>query len=417
MPMPMPTTLAPELQALDRSTRRMGYWFLAYLLIYPLPWLGRPPELLDVLASVVGIGLFLPLYLAGFGRSDTRALGGGAAVAAIGLALQPFGGVWGVFIVYACGLLGGVRPQPRAQAALASVALLVAGLVLLQGIRLWDWLPTLFFSAMTAMISMYSAAYAEQSAELAASRDAARRLAVVAERERIARDLHDLLGHTLTLVAVKADLAGRLIDADPARARAEIEDIHRTAREALADVRAAVTGMRSTRLASELATARGALDSAGIALTLHGPPQPLPPQVETTLAFVLREGVTNVVRHALAQHCRVDFGHHAGAVTLTIQDSRLAADAALALQAQGPALALALALAQAQPQPQPQPPPEGHGISGMRQRLAALGGTLTLCITPEGSTLQAWVPLPAAEAARAGALRGKAQGDAAHGET
>ncbi len=328
---PAPET--QEQQVLDRSTRLMGYWFLAYLLIYPLPWLRRPPELFDVAASVAGVAVFLPLYLAGFGRSDTRALRFGAAVAAIGLALQPFGGVWGVFIVYACGLLGGVRPQRRAYGALAALALAVVGLVLLRGIGLWDWLPTLFFSTMTAMVSMYSAAYAEQSDELAASRDRERRLAVVAERERIARDLHDLLGHTLTAVAVKADLAGRLIDANPVRAKAEIEDIHRTARAALADVRAAVTGMRSTSLASELATARGALSSAGITLTLHGPPQPLPPQVETTLAFVLLEGVTNIVRHALAQHCRVDFGHHAGAVTLTIQDSRSAADAATTLQA------------------------------------------------------------------------------------
>jgi two-component system sensor histidine kinase DesK len=311
-------------------------------------------------------------------------------VAAIGLLLQPFGGVWGMFIVYACGLLGGVRPQRRAYFALAAVALAVAGLVLLQRVGLWDWLPTLFFGTMTAMVSMYSAAYATQSSELAASRDRERRLAVVAERERIARDLHDLLGHTLTVVAVKADLAGRLIDADPARAKAEIEDIHRTARAALADVRAAVTGMRSTRLATELVTARGALDSAGITLTLQGLPQPLPPQVETTLAFVLLEGVTNVVRHALAQHCRVDFGHHGGAVTLTIQDSHAVADAALSLPAKVPAPAHP-----PQPQPQPQPQPhEGHGISGMRQRLAAVGGTLTLRTTADGTTLQARVPLP-----------------------
>jgi two-component system sensor histidine kinase DesK len=394
---PMTTADSPELQALDRSTRNMGYWFLAYLLIYPLPWLRRPPELVEVLASLAGIAVFLPLYLAGFGRSDTRALRCGAAVAAIGLALQPFGGVWGVFIVYACGLLGGVRPQQRAYAALAVVALAVASLVLLQRIGLWDWLPTLFFSTMTAMVSMYSAAYATQSAELAASRDRERRLAVVAERERIARDLHDLLGHTLTAVAVKADLAGRLIAADPARARAEIEDIHRTARAALADVRAAVTGMRSTSLASELTTARGALTSAGIALTLHGPAQPLPPQVETALAFVLLEGVTNIVRHAMAQHCRVDFGHQAGAVTLTIQDSRETAEAALALARQV----------------SPVQPREGHGISGMRQRLSAVGGTLTLCITPEGSTLQARVPLPAgAGGGEAGALRRNAPDDA-----
>lgn len=379
---------APEVDALDRSTRNMGYWFLAYLLIYPLPWLSRPPALVDVLASLAGIAVFLPLYLAGFGRSDARALRCGAAVAAIGLALQPFGGIWGVFIVYACGLLGGVRPQRRAFGTLAAVALAVASLVLLQRIGLWDWLPTLFFSAMTAMVSMYSAAYAAQSAELAASRDRERRLAVVAERERIARDLHDLLGHTLTAVAVKADLASRLIDADPVRAKAEIEDIHRTARAALADVRAAVTGMRSTSLARDLATARGALNSAGIALTLSGPAQPLPPQVENALAFVLLEGVTNIVRHATAQQCRVDFGHPAGAVTLTIQDSHDIAEPALALAQQGvPLLAR-----------------EGHGISGMRQRLSAVGGTLTLCSTPEGTTLLARVPLPAAAAGGPSAL-------------
>ena len=208
-------------------------------------------------------------------------------------------------------------------------------------------------------------------------------------------------------MAVKADLAGRLIDADPARAKAEIEDIHRTARAALADVRAAVTGMRSTRLATELVTARGALDSAGITLTLQGPPQPLPPQVETTLAFVLLEGVTNVVRHALAQHCRVDFGHHGGAVTLTIQDSRATAGAALSLPAKVRALSHP-----PQPQPQPQPQPhEGHGISGMRQRLAAVGGTLTLCTTADGTTLQARVPLP--DEVVVGALAGAAtQADA-----
>ena len=112
----------PELQALDRSTRRMGWWFLAYLLIYPLPWLGRPPSTLDIVASVLGVAAFLPLYLAGFGRGDTRALVCGVGVAAIGLALQPFGGVWGVFIVYACGLLGGLLPKPRAYVALAGLA-------------------------------------------------------------------------------------------------------------------------------------------------------------------------------------------------------------------------------------------------------------------------------------------------------
>jgi two-component system sensor histidine kinase DesK len=376
----------------------MGWWFLAYLLIYPLPWLSRPPSTVDIVASALGVAAFLPLYLAGFGRSDARALRCGAGVAAIGLALQPFGGIWGVFIVYACGLLGGLLPKKRAYTALAVVAVTVATTVLWRGLPLWDWLPTLFFSAMTAMVSMVSAAYTAQSEALAASRDEARRLAVVAERERIARDLHDLLGHTLTAVAVKADLAGRLLDADPARAKAEIEDIRRTARSALADVRAAVTGMRSTRLAHELATARRALDSAGIAFSVQGVPPALPEPVETALAFVLLEGVTNVVRHARARQCRVDFGLADGAVTLLVRDSPQAAEA-MALPTSAPAVAFAPSATSATAAR----PTEGHGIAGMRQRLAEVGGTLALQFGPEGGALLARVPLPAGSAVGAAA--------------
>lgn len=386
----MNTTTPPELQQLDRNARGMGYWFLAYLLIYPLPWLSRPPSWLEVLASVVGVAVFLPFYLAGFNRSDTRALQCGAAVAAVGLALQPFGGIWGVFIVYACGILGGVLPRRRAAQAVGIVAALVVGLVLWRSLPLWDWLPTFFFSTMTTMISMYSAAYSVQSAELLASRDEARRLAVAAERERIARDLHDILGHTLTAVAVKADLAGRLVDTDPARAKAEIEDIHRTARTALADVRSAVTGMRSTRLATELATARRALASAGIGFSTQGVPPALPPAVETALAFVLLEGVTNVVRHARARQCRVDFGIADGAISLLIRDSQQASPALVGLPAShSPPLAPKSS--------------EGQGIAGMRQRLADVGGTLALQFGPEGSTVLARVPLPAGPGTGVGA--------------
>ncbi|MBG6081808.1 two-component system sensor histidine kinase DesK [Rubrivivax gelatinosus] len=366
----MPDTSAPELQQIDRGTRRMGYWFLAYLLLYPLPWLGHAPGTAALLASAAGVAVFLPLYLAGFGRSDRRALGCGAGVAAVGLALEPFGGVWGVFIVYACGLLGGVLPRRRAAAALAALAAVLAALVLWRGIGPWHWLPSVFFGAMTAVVSMYSAAFAVQSAELAASRDEARRLAVVAERERIARDLHDLLGHTLTAIAVKADLAGRVAEAEPARARAEIEDIRRIARAALADVRAALTDLRATTLATELAAARSALGSAGVELDAELPALPLPAAVETALAFVLREGVTNVVRHAQASRCRVQLACADGEVTLAVQDT-----------AHAPAAA------------RPAPPAEGHGLAGLRQRLRAVGGELSLIRAPQGSTLLARVPL------------------------
>lgn len=372
----MSSALAPELKDLDRKSRRLGYWFLAYLLMYPLPWLAQAPTTVGLAASAAGIAAFLALYLRAYGMTGTRALAYAAAIALIGFALRPFGGIWGVFVVYACGLIAYVQPRRIAIAALVALGAAVLAFGLLLEMRIWEYGPTLFFGLMVAVGSFYSAALEQKSAELAASREEARRLAVVAERERIARDLHDLLGHTLTVVAVKADLAGRLVDRDPVRAKAEIEDIRSTARAALADVRAAVTGMRSTSLATEVATARRALESAGIAFEYQGPAELLPPEIETALAFVIRESVTNVVRHSRAQHCGIAFARAAGDVVLTIRDS---------VQPLG-----------AQPAPDTAATSgyrEGNGVSGMRQRLGALGGTLEFARTSDGTTLRARVPL------------------------
>lgn len=380
----MSSAFVPELTDLDRRSRRLGYWFLAYLLMYPLPWLAKAPTTVGVVASAAGIAAFLALYLRAYGTTDARAVAYAGAIALIGFALRPFGGIWGVFVVYACGLLAYVRPPRTAIVALAALGVAVLAFGLALDMRIWEFGPTLFFGLMVALGSFYSAALAQKNVELAASREEARRLAVAAERERIARDLHDLLGHTLTVVAVKADLAGRLVDRDPARAKSEIEDIRSTARAALADVRAAVTGMRSTSLATEIATARRALESAGVAFEYAGPTELLPPEVETTLAFVIREGVTNVVRHSSAQHCGVTFARLPGEVALTIRDS--------------------LQPLAAQPAPDTAATSgwrEGNGVSGMRQRLAALGGTLEFARASDGTTLRARVPLGTASRADA----------------
>ena len=135
-------------------------------------------------------------------------------------------------------------------------------------------------------------------------------LAAVAERERIARDLHDVLGHTLSLVVLKAELAGRLLESeenrDIARAAAEIADVERTARTALADVREAIGGYRARGLAAEIEAARRTLDAAGVELVAEScadAAAALTPQEETALALALREAVTNIVRHAHARRC------------------------------------------------------------------------------------------------------------------
>jgi two-component system sensor histidine kinase DesK len=178
-------------------------------------------------------------------------------------------------------------------------------------------------------------------------------LAAVAERERIARDLHDVLGHTLSVIVLKAELAGRLLarGEDTSRAAQEIADVERTARSALAEVRETIGGYRARGLPAEMDAARNALTAAGVRFEVEGAPAAgtLRPAEETVLALALREAVTNVVRHAQAQTCRLRF---------TVQNGRHS----LAIEDDGQHTALQ----------------EGNGLRGMRERVESLGGTVQL---------------------------------------
>ncbi|HLT67869.1 MAG TPA: sensor histidine kinase [Microbacterium sp.] len=171
-----------------------------------------------------------------------------------------------------------------------------------------------------------------------------RQMALVAERERVARDVHDVLGHSLTVVTVKAELAERLIDLDPARARSEIAEIRSLAREALAEVRATVSGLRVARLGDELDAARTALAGAGIAAELPADPSVVDPRHRIVVAWVLREAITNVVRHSHAASCIVTLAHDG--IVVSDDGIGVSADAV------------------------------GLGFRGLRERVAAAGGTL-----------------------------------------
>jgi two-component system sensor histidine kinase DesK len=131
------------------------------------------------------------------------------------------------------------------------------------------------------------------------------RMAVTKERQRLARDLHDLLGHTLALIILKSDLAGRLVEQEPSQAAQEIREIEQIARQSLREVRLAVAGYRQPRLASELDGARQLLEAAGIACHIEDAAGTLPPAAEAVLAWTVREGVTNVIRHGRAHYCTI----------------------------------------------------------------------------------------------------------------
>jgi two-component system sensor histidine kinase DesK len=200
----------------------------------------------------------------------------------------------------------------RARAALAVVAGLVVVVVVLPLLipgwkPLGDFLPSLLLGCFAAF---GIGQVIERNALLAQAREQLVDLAVTQERERLGRDVHDILGHSLTVITVKTELAGRLLESLPPgpaadRARAEVTDVERLAREALADVRATVSGMREVSLTGELAAARSALAAAGIEAELPSAVDVVPARHRELLAWALREGVTNVVRHSLAGRCWV----------------------------------------------------------------------------------------------------------------
>ncbi len=208
---------------------------------------------------------------------------------------------------------------------------------------------------------------AQQKLQLA--NDEIEHLAKVAERERIARDMHDVLGHTLSLITLKSELARKLVDRDPERAKQEMHEVEDASRAALADVREAIRGYRTEGIFAELARARAALETAGLTVEYQTDQVALSPEQESVLSLALREAVTNVVRHAEAQRCNVSLRRNASLCTLEVADDGCGACG-----------------------------PEGNGLRGMRERLEALGGSLQL-LTANGTRLIIDLPLASAASA------------------
>jgi two-component system sensor histidine kinase DesK len=223
------------------------------------------------------------------------------------------------------------------------------------------WTPDhgLTFSILISALAIWGISQmVRRNRELARARAENAALAVVQERSRFARDIHDLLGHSLTVVTVKAELAGRLISIDPVRAAQEIADVERLARDALADVRSTVAGYRQVSLAAELVSARAALDAAGICAELPGALDDVPGERRELFGWAVREGVTNVIRHSGASTCRIRLSESAIEI---VDDGR----------GPGPVLP-----GQAHRQ--------GSGLLGLRERAAALGSTVLAEPVSEG---------------------------------
>ncbi len=198
--------------------------------------------------------------------------------------------------------------------------------------------------------------------ELTEARAELARLAVAEERERFARDLHDLLGHTLSVITLKAELAGRLLPEQPEQAAGEVAEVEAVARNALSEVRDAVSGYRQPTLDGELAGARMALSAAGIEASVQRPELRIDPATEAVLAWAVREGATNVIRHSGATHCELKISAAAGATTLEVIDDGGGGCESANGNGAG----------------------AGHGLAGLAERARILAGRVEANRLPEG---------------------------------
>ncbi|MFC3519494.1 sensor histidine kinase [Streptomonospora nanhaiensis] len=241
--------------------------------------------------------------------------------------------------------------------------------------------------------------------EAHAARDAQARLAVSEERLRFSRDMHDLLGHSLSALAVKSELAARLAERDPQRAASEMTAVQHLARDALREVRAAVSGYREVDLAAEAASVQAVLTAAGVRCTVTGADLDLPSAQRAVASWVVREGTTNVLRHSSARSCSVVLRRGADTLVVEVHNDGVPNGANQgANRGQGGSA-----------------PEYGNGLSGLTERVAAAGGALTATHTGGGGfLLRAVLPLPASRAPSTGAVEdgtGGGEGDRPRGGT
>lgn len=339
---------------MPKERRWIRYVWLVYLLFAFFPLLFDPATTTrDWAITLLGMGLFLPVYLRAYDHQGRGLLPYLAAMALIGLVFSQFNPSLSTIFIYAAaaaGQLGNTRLAWR-------VVLAMAGLVLLSGggvaaVRGWhpdllSFVFPLFFSLFIGVLNIFSGERERSNQRLLEAHAENQRLAAIAERERIARDLHDLLGHTLAVITLKAELAAKLVERDPARAGAEMAEVERISREATQQVREAVQGYKSRGLQGELAGAKLAFESAGIRFDYYAEPVALSPTQESVLSLSLREAVTNVLRHSGATCCSVRLLNDEEGVRLEVEDDGKGGEAKA-----------------------------GSGLTGMRQRVEALGGSL-----------------------------------------
>lgn len=343
----------------------------------PNPWVGG-------LGLLAFNSLYVYVTFRSFDREKRDAVSTRVALALMGLVTTSlalgYGGNWLMFFP----LLGLATGATLRGPWLGRTGLLLSGFAaLVSGVR-DGWGDAVNIGYATFLSSMVTAAIlglSEAVRELRAAREELARRAVEEERLRFSRDLHDLLGHTLSVIVVKSEAARRVAPRDMDAALEQITDVESVGRQALTEIREAVTGYREGSLATELTRARSALSAAGVEPVFRRSGTPLAPQTEALLGWVVREAVTNVVRHSDATRCEITVGSGTERARLTVTDNGTGTSV-----------------------PRPAEGIGGTGLKGLTERLAAAGGSLTAGPSPRGGfTVTADLPAEPAGPAPVGA--------------
>lgn len=319
------------------------------------------------LLDITGAFVFLLLYFGLFFLERPNPFVHIGGMVFLGVLFQFFNAGACTFFIYACAMLPFcVETQAAAFLGIGVIAAMGALEVLFLPVegRAWRMFYSALFPVLIGSGNTFFAERNRMNQKLRKANEEIENLAKVAERERIARDLHDVLGHTLSVITLKSELAGKLMGRDPERAEKEIREVEQISRQALSDVRDAIRGYRAKGLAAELAQAKATLEIAGVSVQCDAATTlQLPAVQESVLSLAVREGVTNVVRHAHAQNCRLRVEQQNGTCRLEIADDGRGFTSM-----------------------------EGNGLRGMRERVEMLGGTLDRR-NKSGTTLTITLPL------------------------
>jgi two-component system sensor histidine kinase DesK len=338
-------TLSPR----DKAHGWAPYIWLAYLCFFfiqpVMDHAGWKIWSLTAFATVI----FLFLYFGLFWQEKPRSLLHVAGMVILGLAFAPINSGASTFFIFGAAFIPFCVQTEGAAVGLMAVIVALAGLdTWLFHLSGWFFFYAGGLASAVGGSNIYFAQRNRALAKLRMAQDEIEHLAKVAERERIARDLHDVLGHTLSVIILKSELAGKLMDRDPQRAGNEIREVEQISRQALSEVRDAIRGYRSQGLPSEIAKAKATLETAGVAVKCEAAKLTLPVLHEGVLSMALREAVTNVVRHAHARNCSMRLQQQNGSCRLEVEDDGRGGSQT-----------------------------EGSGLRGMRERVEMLGGTLT----------------------------------------